>query len=35
MNTNDFLEKFCFEKKENINVFWKTNKTNGGNMDAL
>ena len=30
-----FFEKLCFEKRENINVFWKGNKTRGGNKDAL
>ena len=30
-----FLEKLCFEKRENIKVFWKGNKTKGGNKDAL
>ena len=30
----NFFEK-CFEKRENINVFWKGNKTKGGNKDAL
>ena len=30
-----FFEKLCFEKSENINVFWKGNKTKGGNKDAL
>ena len=24
-----------FEKKENINAFWKGNKTKSGNVDAL
>ena len=23
----NFFEKLCFEKRENINVFWKENKT--------
>ena len=31
----NFFEKLYFEKSENINVFWKGNKTKGGNMDAL
>ena len=31
----NFFEKLCFEKRENINVFWKGNKTKGGNKDAL
>ena len=31
----NFFEKLCFEKKENINVFWKGNKTKGGNKVAL
>ena len=30
----DFL-KICFEKRENIDVFWKGNKTKGDNKDAL
>ena len=30
-----FFEKLCFEKRENINGFWKGNKTEGGNKDAL
>ena len=30
-----FFEKLCFEKGENINVFWKGNKTKGGSKDAL
>ena len=34
MNTNEFFEKLCFEKREKINVFWKGNKTKGGNKDA-
>ena len=29
------FEKLCFGKKGNINVFWKGNKTKGGNKDAL
>ena len=29
------FEKLVFEKRENINVFWKGNKTEGGNKDAL
>ena len=36
MNANDFFfEKICFEKRENINVFWKENKTKGGEKHAL
>ena len=31
----NFFEKLCFEKRENINVFWKGNKTKSGNKDAL
>ena len=31
----NFFEKICFEKRENINVFWKGNKMKGGNQDAL
>ena len=31
----NFFEKICFEKRENINVFWKGNKTKGGNKDEL
>ena len=31
----NFFEKLCFEKWENINVFWKGNKTKGGNKVAL
>ena len=31
----NFFEKLCFEKMEEINVFWKENKTKGGNKDAL
>ena len=32
----NFFEKLCFEKRENINVFfWKGNKAKGGNKDAL
>ena len=30
-----FFEKLYFEKREKINVFWKGNKTNSGNKDAL
>ena len=30
-----FFEKLCVEKRENINVFWKGNKTKGSNKDAL
>ena len=30
-----FFENLCFEKRENINDFWKGNKTKGGNKDAL
>ena len=29
------FEKLYFEKRENINVFWKGSKTKGGNKDAL
>ena len=32
---NIFFEKLCFEKKENINLLWKGNKTKGVNKDAL
>ena len=35
MKLMNFFEKLCFEKRENINVFWKGNKTKGGNKDAL
>ena len=35
MNTKEFFRKIMFEKRENINVFWKGNKTKGGNKDAL
>ena len=31
----NFFEKICFEKRENINAFWKVNKTKGGNKNAL
>ena len=31
----NFSEKLLFEKRESINVFWKGNKTKGGNKDAL
>ena len=31
----NFFEKLCFEKRGNINVFWKGNKTKGGNKDTL
>ena len=31
----NFFEKLCFEEKKNINVFWRGNKTKGGNKDAL
>ena len=31
----NFFEKLYFEKMGNINVFWKGNKTEGGNKDAL
>ena len=31
----NFFEKLSFEKGENINVFWKGNKTKGGNKDEL
>ena len=30
-----FSKKFFFKKGEKINVFWKGNKMNGGNKDAL
>ena len=30
----NFFEKLYFEKREIINVFWKGNKTKGGNKDA-
>ena len=29
----NFFKKLCFEKRENINVFWKGNETKGGNKD--
>ena len=32
----NFFEKLCFEKRENINLFWKGNKMKGGkNKGAL
>ena len=31
----NFFEKIYFEKGENINVFWKGNKTKSNNKDAL
>ena len=31
----NFFEKLSFEKRENINVFWKGNKVKGGNKNAL
>ena len=31
----NFFEKLWFEKRENINVFWKRNEMNGVNKDAL
>ena len=31
----NFFEKGCFEKRENINVFSKANKTKGSNKNAL
>ena len=31
----NFFEKLCFEKRENINVFWKGTKMKGGNKDQL
>ena len=31
----NFFEKLCFEKRKNINAFWKGNKTKGDNKDAL
>ena len=31
----NFFEILCFEKRENINVFWKGNKMKDGNKDAL
>ena len=31
----NFFEKLYFEKRENINVFWKGNRTKGGNKNAL
>ena len=31
----NFFEKLCFEKRENINVFWKGNRAKDGNKDAL
>ena len=30
-----FFEKICFEKRENVNDFWKGYKAKGGNKDAL
>ena len=30
-----FFEKLCFEKRENIKVFWKGNKTKGDNKNTL
>ena len=30
-----FFEKLFFEKRKNINVFWKGNKAKCGNEDAL
>ena len=30
-----FFKKLCFEKRKNVNVSWKGNKTKGGNKDAL
>ena len=35
MNTKNFFEKLCFEKRVNINVFWKGNKTKGGRKNVL
>ena len=31
----NFFEKLCFDKRENISVFWKGNKAIGGIKDAL
>ena len=31
----NFFKKLCFEKSENIYVFWKGNKMKGSNKDAL
>ena len=31
----NFFEKLYWEKRENINVFWKENKMKGVNKDAL
>ena len=31
----NFFEKLCFEKRENFTLFWKENKTKGGNKNAL
>ena len=35
MTINIFFEKLCLGKRENINVFWKGNKTKDGKKDAL
>ena len=36
MNTNEFFsENYVLKKKENINDFWKGNKTKSGNKNAL
>ena len=36
MNTNEFFsKKLCFEKRENLNIFWKVNEKTGDNNDAL
>ena len=35
MNNNEsFLKNYVLKKKESINVFWKGNKSKGGNKDA-
>ena len=31
----NFFKKLCFEKRENINVFWKGHKMKGANKDTL
>ena len=35
MKLMNFFEKLYFEKRKNINAFWKGNKTEGGKKDAL
>ena len=35
LQMNSIRKKIIFEKRENISVLWKRNKTKGGNKDSL